>query len=171
MSRLFLLRHAKSSWSVPGQADRNRPLNERGQESALAMGRFLRDGGLVPDRILCSPSMRTRQTVAGLHDTCPELPAAEVVAELYEAGAGGYIEAIRRHGASARALMVVGHNPSIEMLAWRLAPEDDTPARRFPTGALAIIDFPDGDWSGLEVGTGRLWQFVRPKDLGVVSED
>ena len=52
MPRLFLLRHAKSSPAGPGQKDFDRPLNGRGRVAAAAVGRFMVDSGLQPDRIL-----------------------------------------------------------------------------------------------------------------------
>ena len=63
MLTLSLLRHAKSSWANPGQQDFDRPLNERGLEAAPRMGAFMAEHGIAPDLVLCSPSVRTRQTL------------------------------------------------------------------------------------------------------------
>ena len=62
MKTLLLMRHAKSSWSEPGLADHDRPLNKRGKQAAPEMGKLLRKEGLVPDLILCSTARRSRQT-------------------------------------------------------------------------------------------------------------
>ena len=38
---------------------------------------------------------------------------------------------------------------------------------KYPTGALAVLGFPDGPWSDLKVGSAKLLDFVRPRDLAV----
>ncbi|TIV15839.1 MAG: histidine phosphatase family protein, partial [Mesorhizobium sp.] len=38
MSRLYLLRHAKAGWALPGVRDFDRPLDESGKADAEAMG-------------------------------------------------------------------------------------------------------------------------------------
>ena len=62
MHRLFLLRHAKSDWSVAGQPDFERPLNARGVAAARLMGDYMARHDLVPDGVICSPSRRTLQS-------------------------------------------------------------------------------------------------------------
>ena len=76
---LSLFRHAKSSWDNPNLGDFDRPLNERGREAAPRMGTFMARSGIVPDLVLSSPSVRTRQTL-GL--VLPHLSPAPAV--LYE---------------------------------------------------------------------------------------
>ncbi|MDB5733474.1 MAG: phosphoglycerate mutase, partial [Alphaproteobacteria bacterium] len=109
-----------------------------------------------------------------------ELLLHELVAEieyrdnLYLADAAKIIAAVRGAPASAALLMIVGHNPGLELCATQLARE---PVRRkertryealeekFPTCALAILDFDVGRWRDVELGTGKLVDFVRPRDL------
>jgi len=174
VKRLFLLRHAKASRDDAGIRDEDRPLAERGREDALRLGRFLREEVYVPDLVLCSPSARTRETLAIL---LPELHAQPVVqypSELYLAAPGTILSIV--HGArdTAGALMVIGHNPGLEVCARELvrAPEDRnlrkryrTMTEKFSTGALAIVDFEVEQWSDVGADMGELETFVRPKDL------
>lgn len=169
MNRLFLLRHAKSSWAVAGQRDHERPLNDRGREAAMAIGRHLAETGPRPDRILCSTAARTRETLAGLRLADPGLPEPVYLDALYEAGGEGYLDIIRRKGGDAPSLLVIGHNPSVEVAAARLSGTEGPP-RHFPTAALAILDF-ETVWADVGPGSGRLLRFVRPKDLGVPGDD
>ena len=93
---------------------------------------------------------------------------------LYLAEPSKILAAVRSAPANVSALMVVGHNPGLEALAALLARE---PVRRkerarhnaleekFPTSALAILDFDIGRWRDVAPGTGKLVDFVRPKDL------
>src|SRR5262245_48279463 len=63
MLTLSLLRHAKSSWANPLLEDFDRPLAGRGERSAPLTGAFIAERGLIPDMVLCSGSVRTRETL------------------------------------------------------------------------------------------------------------
>jgi phosphohistidine phosphatase len=66
MKRLYLLRHAKSSWDDPTLADRDRPLAPRGRRAARVIAEHLRREGIAPELVLCSPSRRAGQTLTGI---------------------------------------------------------------------------------------------------------
>jgi phosphohistidine phosphatase len=164
VKRLFLLRHAKSSWDDAGLADRDRPLAPRGRRAVEVMARHLRDETISPSLVLSSPARRTRETLDGL------APSGEVQIEdeLYGASAADLLERLRRLPDSKESVMLIGHNPAIQELALSLAGAGDRRAdleRKFPTGALATLTVPDS-WHELGPGSADLVEFVRPKDLG-----
>jgi phosphohistidine phosphatase len=171
MLRLMLLRHAKSSWTDPGLDDRQRTLSPRGEKAAPAMGKFMRRHKLIPDFVLCSPARRARDTWKLVAKELPEAPAPSVEEAIYDFGNGGrLLEAIRRRGDKAASLLVVGHNPSIERLALRLVKDGDTKLiermmHKYPTGALAIIDFATDTWPKIGDVAGKLASFTRPRDI------
>ena len=166
VKRLFILRHAKSSWDDPGLDDHERPLAPRGQRACKVMAEHLRANAIEPELVLCSSARRTRETLEGV------APAGEHVieAELYSASTGDLVERLRRVPANVGSVMLIGHNPSVQMLALRLARRDGDAAeraaleRKFPTGALATLTF-DCDWSELGPGCARLAAFLTPKAL------
>jgi phosphohistidine phosphatase len=171
MIRLLLLRHAKSDWSDAGLADRDRPLSKRGWESAPVVARHMREKGWIPDLVLSSPSTRTRQTVGLVLDRLGTSPNIIFDEALYDFGSGDRLLAsIKEHGGNLPTLMVVAHNPAIERLALMLAGHGDADLlaamqRKFPTAALAIIDFEAKAWSSIKPGKGTLSAFVTPKGL------
>jgi phosphohistidine phosphatase len=171
MLRLFLFRHAKSSWTDPGLDDHDRPLNARGQKAAPLIGRFMRTQKLVPDLVLCSPARRARDTWKLASAELGAAPRLLMEEPLYDFGNGGLIlDTVRGKAETAKSVMVVGHNPSIERLAQRLIGKGDMKLRRrlaekYPTGALAVITFETKDWSAIEDGKGTLSIFIRPRDL------
>ncbi len=63
---LYLVRHAKSSWSNSSLTDRERPLNKRGRRSAPDMGRRMAAKGLRPDLIVSSPANRAIRTARNI---------------------------------------------------------------------------------------------------------
>jgi phosphohistidine phosphatase len=164
--QLFVLRHAKSSWDDPGLDDHERPLAPRGQRAVKVLHEHLKASGIEPALVLCSSSRRTRETLEGVN------PGGELLVEpeLYGADAGSLIERLRRVADAVPSVMVIGHNPAMQVLVLRLAIRaGDGSAfaevqRKFPTGALATLEF-DGGWSQLGPGCARLTAFFRPKGL------
>lgn len=174
MPTLLLLRHAKSSWEDDDLDDFDRPLNPRGRRAAPAMGKVLLERELVPDRVLCSPAARTRETWALVEDALDREVRAEYPEALYLADPGEMVEEIRSGGGEARRLLVVGHNPGMERLALALAGHGPPELRarmaaKYPTAALAVLDF-DGGWDSVAPGRGGLVDFIRPKDLPDADE-
>lgn len=171
MLRLLLLRHAKSSWTDPGLDDHDRPLNPRGQKSAPLIGRFMRDHKFNPDLVLCSPARRARETWKLASAELRSAPRLLMEDGLYDFGNGGRIlDTVRAKADTAKSILVVGHNPSIERLAQRLIGKGEAKLRKritekYPTGALAVISFDAKDWKDIEDGKGTLAAFVRPRDL------
>lgn len=170
MPTLHLLRHAKSSWGEPGLADHDRPLSDRGRRAASAMAAHLRRAGVAPDLVLCSSARRTVETLAAIRHSLPRTAGIETTPELYEAGASSLLDRLRAVPPAIATLMLIGHNPGLEVLAGQLAGEGSDPearqalGRKFPTGALATLEF-EGEWRDLAWGAARLTAFVAPRDL------
>jgi phosphohistidine phosphatase len=170
MRRLLLLRHAKSDWPE-GVADIDRPLNERGRRDAPAIGRTMTANEFVPDRVLVSPAMRTRQTWQLIAPLLP--PGAEVRIEesLYAANAETLLQCIRTTPPAAETLLLIGHNPGLETLARSFAKSGDSDAirrlhKKYPTAGLSVIELPVDRWQAASPPAGRLEMFVTPKSLG-----
>jgi phosphohistidine phosphatase len=170
---LYVLRHAKSSWDDPLLADHDRPLSLRGRKAVRLLGEHVRAIGLEPELVLCSSSRRTQETLQGVLGDRP----ASIEPELYGASAKQLIERLRAVPADVSSVIVIGHNPAMQMLVLRLAstpgssPLKDDPEsplglieRKFPTGALATLGL-SGPWSDLAAGGAILLDYVRPKAL------
>lgn len=174
MKTLLLLRHAKSSWEDRSLSDHDRPLNPRGERDAPRMGRLLRDEGSWPDLVLCSTARRARRTARLLlaradddapdDDTPDDATDIRYLSELYLAEPEDYLAAVRRAGGEAKSVLVVGHNPGLEMLLQRLTGE----WHRLPTAALARVELAIDSWGeleDLEEGRGALAGLWLPKEL------
>jgi phosphohistidine phosphatase len=167
MKRLILTRHAKSSWDDPMMADHDRPLNERGRMAAADLGQWLASRGYVPQKVLCSDALRTRQTFSGIAPALPGTPVLELKPALYHAGPDVML-AVLRH-AQADTVMMIGHNPGIAEFAHRLVAHTPmTPDfTRYPTGATLVVDFIADSWADVGFGSGATVDFVVPKELAV----
>ena len=169
MRRLLLLRHAKAVPLSRGD-DFDRVLTDSGRAEARRMGEYIADSGLAPDRALYSGAARTRETFDIVATALPRAIEAEAQNALYEATRFLIVGLLRELPASARAHLVVGHNPGMADVANLLSGEGAASERlrlasKFPTGALAVIAFDKPDWSDLAPGAGRLEKFVIPADL------
>jgi phosphohistidine phosphatase len=169
MLRLMLLRHAKSSWDEPGVVDRDRPLSARGRRAAALMAMEIVSRDLLPDRILCSPARRTRETLAALVPHLADETRIAITGELYEPSSGDYLRVIGSRCADAKRLMVIGHNPAIQATAISLADEADPTypeiIEKLPAGALVVLDFSAAGWADAKPGSGKIAVFLRPRDL------
>ncbi|WP_298558263.1 histidine phosphatase family protein [uncultured Aliiroseovarius sp.] len=162
---LILTRHAKSSWSDADLDDHSRPLNKRGRASAKAIGRWLADRGHTPGEVLCSDAARTRETWALIADKLVGVPQASYQPELYLADPETMLDKLR--GASANTVMMVAHNPGSAYMARRLAVESHPHEKfhHYPTAATSVIEFDAESWAGVTWGTGRVIDFVVPREL------
>ncbi|TBW33511.1 histidine phosphatase family protein [Siculibacillus lacustris] len=175
MPRLLLLRHAKSAWKNDGIEDFDRPLAARGRTDAPLVGAHLAEHGLTPQKILCSSARRCRETLHALLPHFVDDLDIRVTRELYLADEDRTIDQIRAHGALARTLMVIAHNPGLEEAAVALAGSAsplflEDLETKFPTAGLAVIDFPAVKWVDIEPKSGRLVAFLRPRTLHLARE-
>lgn len=158
MRELILLRHAHAESPMPGQADFDRPLSAVGLAEAEAAGRWLQQQGLRPDRVLCSPARRTRETL----DTVLTDPAGidrRLEPAIYEATPGTLAGLIDSH-ADIDRLLVVGHNPGLEQLAALMHSGQSGDYRGMPPAGIAVLSLPVG--AQVEPGVASLDAFWWP---------
>jgi phosphohistidine phosphatase len=170
MKRLILFRHAKSSWTEPDLDDHDRPLNERGRLAAPLMGAWLAARGFAPDHVICSSSLRTRETWERARGALPHAPDPEIAPRLYHADPETMLALLRAAPPAAGTVAMIGHQPGIGAFARKLANASTPPGcarafQKFPTAACAAIDFEAEDWSAVAFGTGRFHAFGAPRDL------
>ena len=174
MKKLLLLRHAKSDRPA-GLEDFDRPLNAKGRRAAPKMAEAMLARDYLPDAVLVSPALRTRETWQLM---APVLNVsgykAEFIDQLYLASANRILSVVRHLGPEAKAALIVGHNPGIEDIATRLASEHqslegesalDRIKRKYPTCALTVLTFPIESWTDLSIGTGAIVEFLTPSSL------
>jgi len=158
---LILMRHAKSDWGSPGMPDHDRPLNERGAGDAPTMGQWLRKSGHLPDEVLCSTAIRTRETLVGLglKAETQYLPA------LYHADPDTMLDVLR--SATGTTVLMLGHNPGIAYFAADLLRHAPNHPRfdDYPTCATLVAQFEIAEWGDLRIGTGTATGFAIPADL------
>jgi phosphohistidine phosphatase len=167
VKRLFLLRHAKSSWDQPGLADHDRPLAPRGRRASRLIAGHLRSERISPALVLCSTSTRTRETLDRILPVLGDEMEIRMERDLYAASSAQLLDLLRGLGDEVDSAMLIGHNPGIEDLAVELAGRGERLAdlrAKFPTAALASLELA-GDWPDLGPGRAELVGFVKPREL------
>jgi phosphohistidine phosphatase len=172
--RLVVLRHAKSSYPS-GVVDHERPLGARGVVDARAAGAWIRDHVGLPDRVIVSSALRTRQTwiLASAEMGFPASDGAggadqlTVEPRVYEAWVPTLIDVLRELPDEVTTALLVGHNPGCENLVHDLARDSDPAAAaalalKYPTSGIAVLDL-EGDWASLGPRTARLVEFAVPR--------
>lgn len=171
MKRIYLLRHAKSSWDDPALGDFDRPLNARGRKAAPRIGKLIRKRGWTPDLVLCSTAARAIETWELVAAELKAAPRVKPLKTLYLATASQMLRAIQRTPAEIADLLLVAHNPGTETLAAQLAGPASKKKplgrlrKKFPTAALAVFEFDGADWATLVPKECRLADFVVARDL------
>lgn len=161
MAELILFRHGKSDWSsaVP---DAKRPLNRRGRKTAAAMGEFLVGVDKVPDGVVVSPTVRTRETLDLAMGAGGWSCAVRTDDRLYGGGVRGALSAVLDEDGAIRRLLVVGHEPTTSELLALLVGGGE---HRVPTAAMALIELEADRWDQVRPASGRLQWLVPPRLL------
>jgi phosphohistidine phosphatase len=167
--RLLLMRHAKARHE--GETDHARPLSPRGRRDAHAAGVLLGRRGDVPGLVLVSTSQRTRDTWvgvrAGLRDSA-ERAEAWFDRSLYDSGPRAVVELVGAVEDSVSSVLVIGHNPTISMVAAAMSDGhadpslEDAVADGLATAALACFDVPV-PWPDVNAGRLRLTHVDTPR--------
>jgi len=168
MHTLYLLRHAKSSWSDPTLPDQSRPLAARGRRDAKRIGKHLRELRVRPELVLCSSARRTRETLDLVRPALAARTTVSLEQDLYAASADELLERLRTVPEQVASVMLIGHNPGLQDLALTLAATGAELRRveeKFPTAALATLALPRTSWKQLSPADAELTDYVVPRQL------
>lgn len=172
MKRLFLLRHAKALPADTGQEDIARTLAPVGAEDARALGLEMRRKFYQPSLILCSPSMRTLETVEGLMQAFEETrdqTEIQTVSKLYDASRFDLLDVIQGTDSKYYSVLIAGHNPGIYELSVTLAVRGadhlmNKLTAGFKPGSMSVLECPCRAWNYFQPGENTLTDFLEPQD-------
>jgi phosphohistidine phosphatase len=164
---LLLLRHGKSDWKAKAD-DFHRPLKDRGKRGAQHIGLWLQQQDLIPDYVVSSPAERALVTA---QKCCKAmgLRAKDIYTDkrIYMADPYALLAALSDCSPAAHRVLLVGHNPGLELLLAYLCDESPTVPRDgklMPTATLACLSIPV-QWAELNEGCARLREIVRASSL------
>ena len=162
MKTLYLLRHAKSSWSFDDLTDQERPLNDRGRDDAPRMGQALAKRGIKPDVLVSSSAVRALSTavlvareLSFAHEKITVDPA------IYRADADALVAIIRALPDATESALLVGHNPTITGAANILSPSS---FHELPTAAVVCLRFSTDNWEEVARANAEFYFYDYPKN-------
>lgn len=145
MRTLTIFRHAKSSWDIKDQPDRDRPLNERGERDAPLMGNRVRTLRIRPSLIVSSDAERAWQTARIVAQQIA-YPAEFLQRDkrLYLANLRTLLDVVAELDDGFNSVLLVGHNPGLTELANLLVPGI---TRNLPTAGFVSVLVDCDQWN------------------------
>lgn len=161
MKILYLVRHAKSSWSFD-LPDHDRPLGKRGRKDVFKMGNYLAKNQPKPEILISSTASRAFYTALFL---CDQMKIDEgkirLTKDLFHAGVFETISVIQK-APTCDTLAIFGHNPGFTSTANALA---NPKIENIPTCGIVGISFDINKWSDINEGSGKQLFFYYPKGI------
>jgi phosphohistidine phosphatase len=161
MKKIYLVRHAKSSWKFPELDDFERPLNNRGRKDAPLMGDLLKESKIFPGLIITSPASRAASTSRIVAD-CIGYPLEKIEynANLYGPSNITFFNIVKKVDEAINELMLFGHNPELTVFANSLS---DYYISNIPTCGILCIEFSVTAWKDIKEKKGKFKFFEYPK--------
>ncbi|MFA6138323.1 MAG: histidine phosphatase family protein [Sulfurimonas sp.] len=159
MKKLYIIRHAKSSWKEISLDDFERPLNKRGKADAPFMGSKLKEKRVMPDLILSSPALRAKTTAEIIAKKVEFKKEIVFDENIYEASATTLHKILTKIADKKNVAFVFGHNPSLNELAEKYINFDEN----IPTCGVVEIEFDCDSWADISAENARLVSFDYPK--------
>ena len=160
MKRLILIRHAEAGWHI-NMDDHERPLSADGIRDAKKIGSWLKEKEYIPDEVISSTSVRTRETLSCLFLECPQI----FEKSLYLADAEQMKSTLQT--LLSETVILLAHNPGITELAHDLMKHEEKHENfmDFPAASTLVIDFKADRWSEVKSDSGIYVDFVMPLQL------
>ena len=166
---LYLMRHGKSDWNHPYKDDIDRIVSKVGIDKTKKIGNFFVQENINPEKIICSPAIRTRQTLDIIINNFTEEPIIEFEKKLYFGLENNLKDLLKTQG-KIKSILVIGHEPilssSIKELNDEKGSENFKLAEiKFSTSGLFCLSFATNNWLNISVRNSKIVFFKRPKDL------
>ncbi|MDD2383834.1 MAG: histidine phosphatase family protein [Sulfurospirillaceae bacterium] len=161
MKKIYLIRHAKSSWNDGMLDDFSRPINGRGKKDLQLMGKRLAMFKIEPDIIYSSPAKRAIKTAKSLAESINYKKSKIITADtLYESSYEAYLALIHSIDDDCKEIFIIAHNPTITEVGERLSGAILT---NIPTCAIVCIAFDVKHFSAITEESGKILFFDYPK--------
>ena len=161
MKKIYLIRHAKSSWSEEGMNDFDRPLNKQGKKDLPFMANRLKEFGIKPDLILSSTAKRAQKSAKAIAEIIKyKIDKISFNDSLYDSSYSAYRYLLDTLNDKLKSIFIVGHNPTLTEMGERLSGAILT---NIPTCSIVCIEFDVKSFKDIEEESGKILFFDYPK--------
>ncbi len=157
--KIYIIRHAKSSWKDMTLSDFDRPLNKRGKQNAPFMGNKLKKKNIIPDIIISSPALRAKTTAKIISKELNFSNNIIFNEDIYEASTNTLCKIIEEVNDKNNILFLFGHNPTLNMLGEYYIDFDEN----IPTCGILEIEFKCNKWIDINPKNAQYISFDYPK--------
>lgn len=174
--RLLLLRHADTRDDSINGEDSGRPLSTLGFYQAHNLGRFLKENNVIPNYIMTSLALRTKQTAEAIQEGCGQFIRSDADFEAYRIDPQGLMEKIWNFPGTAGTVLIINHNPTIFELAQALAKgpkvlgteqAHETLSKGYPPCTLSVFEYYNDRWADFDPSAAQLHKvLLADRDLG-----
>lgn len=162
MKRLYLVRHAKSSWDSITISDFERPLNDRGKKDAPQMAQRLIKRQVIVDAFISSPAKRAKKTAeCFIKEYNRKEDEIIFISSLYHAGIKEFKEAIAAIDDKYKNVAIFSHNPGITEFANELI--TDANLVNMPTSSVFAVSADIKKWKEFNAAKKIFLFFEYPK--------
>jgi phosphohistidine phosphatase len=162
MRKLYIVRHAKSSWDNMAISDFDRPLNERGKKDAPEIAKRLVQRKVKIDALVSSPAKRAKKTAKLF---CKEfgIDKDKIILDenLYHASAETFYDVVSGLDDSHKHIALFSHNPGITDFVNTLC--EGVRIDNMPTCAVFAIEIDTKKWNKFRTATKKFLFFEYPK--------
>ena len=162
MKTLIIFRHAEAEETPPGKSDSERTLTEKGRGQATRQGNFLRQAGMVPEKVIASSALRAIQTGEALGAVGGASGSVEPLDELYNVPGDALLEVVRGLPEGIGTLAMVAHMPGVGELLSLLTTEHVDLDHVFSPATMAAVRVDGDSWRDVDYGVGALTLFLPP---------
>jgi len=161
MKKLYLMRHAKSSWKLPLK-DFERPLNKRGKKASKTIGKYFRENSIEFNLIIASSAKRAKDTAKRVAKAMG-LSKDKILLEpkLYEVDTKEVIELIKNLDSNLNSVLIIAHNPQISDTVVTLSKDDSF--SWLPTAGVVGLKFDTDRWDKIEAKEAKVFLYIAPK--------
>ena len=168
MKKIYVMRHAKAVHNSKID-DHERPLQDVGIESCRQLARLLEKDALIPDHVICSPSVRTRQTLGVLAETVYATIPVTFLPSLYQASSNEILYDVTRLPSTLSSVLIIGHNPGLHNFCLMLAGRGDeryfeSLRDNFPPASFVSLMCDVPEWKNIAPKSGMLELVYNPKN-------
>jgi phosphohistidine phosphatase len=165
MKLVTIVRHAHAEKHDGDVEDFERRLDKRGRREAEQMADLAQALGLRPDHVVSSPAVRAISTAKEFASSLGyPLQRIRHDDRIYLAERNTLATIVRSAPATARHVLLVGHNPGISRLVAWLSGDDS--GGELPTAALCTLEGQIERWPDVDGGLFRKVRLRWPGDEG-----
>ena len=165
MKILFTLRHGDAIPGDQNNIDKQRPLSEKGEKELKRIRKQEPDLFQSIDIILCSSSVRTRQTLNCIMKGLSDRITICYLDNLYDSSVDKILQEVSLVDNKFKTMMIIGHNPELTTLMNHVCEYQGLSMdQSMTTGSICEFTVKSESWQNLKVSDLKFMRLLTSKN-------